>query len=238
MTLKRDLSLRWGIVAATTALVGFAVLKLGGTNRDTWLWMILCTFAAVSIGAVAFNREKADTDSLTMTRTKSAGEEILAELLKSGQPVSVLFMDVNHFKRINSQITHMMANQVLVWMANTIRSIIRRTGDVVVRFGGDEFVVILPGAGLAAATALAERIRASLDTPLEVGGDKLWVPGHEDARHHTESAHDVQTIQMGVTIGVAESYAGATVEGLLAVANRRLVRGKEELGRNCVVSED
>ena len=77
--------------------------------------------------------------------------------LRSGRPLSVLFIDMDGFKNVNTNYGHMSGSKALVEAAAVIRSCARET-DVVARFGGDEFSVILPDAGREGAVFVAERI--------------------------------------------------------------------------------
>jgi diguanylate cyclase (GGDEF)-like protein len=77
-------------------------------------------------------------------------------------PFSLLFMDLDHFKRVNDTHGHLVGSRVIVEMARLLRRQTRET-DVLVRYGGDEFVALLPGAGTEEALRVAERIRAAVE---------------------------------------------------------------------------
>jgi len=76
------------------------------------------------------------------------------------QPLSVLMIDADHFKQINDRHGHLAGDECLKQMSATLRSNLRDAGDLLARFGGEEFVVLLPGADSTAALASAERLRA------------------------------------------------------------------------------
>jgi diguanylate cyclase (GGDEF)-like protein len=80
---------------------------------------------------------------------------------RSGKPLSVLFIDMDGFKDVNTSHGHLAGSKALVEAANVIRSCARET-DVVARFGGDEFALILPDTGRTGAVSVAERIRDRL----------------------------------------------------------------------------
>lgn len=74
----------------------------------------------------------------------------------------LLMADVDHFKDINDELGHIAGDQILVAIAETLRTRLRPT-DLIARFGGDEFVVLLPRVSLETATRTAERIRKDID---------------------------------------------------------------------------
>ena len=78
--------------------------------------------------------------------------------IRSGKPLSVLFIDMDGFKNVNTSHGHLAGSKALVEAANVIRACARET-DVVARFGGDEFALILPDTGREGAVSVAERIR-------------------------------------------------------------------------------
>lgn len=79
-----------------------------------------------------------------------------------GQKFSVLFIDVDHFKKINDTHTHLVGSEFLITIGKTIKNAVRRI-DPVFRYGGDEFVVILNDTPLDGATEIAERIRKNIE---------------------------------------------------------------------------
>ena len=87
---------------------------------------------------------------------------------RSGDRVSVLMIDIDHFKKLNDTLGHAAGDQALVRVAQCIASSLR-SGDLAYRYGGEEFCVLLPDADLAAASAVAERIRSAVED-LEIDG--------------------------------------------------------------------
>ncbi len=126
----------------------------------------------------------------------------------------VCLIDVDHFKAINDTLGHAAGDAVLKHLALVLVSGLRGV-DVLGRFGGEEFLLILPDAGHAGAAVAAERVRAAAES---AGFPQLPA----DRR-------------VTVTIGVAASQPGESVEDLLARADSALYRGKAA-GRNRVVS--
>ncbi len=106
------------------------------------------------------------TDSLTRLFNRRMGVQTLdqeiARAQRSGQPLSVLMCDLDHFKRLNDSFGHLQGDQALRATADVLRSTLRRT-DVACRFGGEEFLVVLPDTDPADATVLATRLFTAVD---------------------------------------------------------------------------
>ncbi|MDB5933350.1 MAG: hypothetical protein JWQ01_694 [Massilia sp.] len=104
----------------------------------------------------------AATDALTGQGNRRALDELLkqqAELYTStGKPFSVLMLDIDFFKNVNDEFGHMVGDDVLRAFTQRVREYLR-PGDACARFGGEEFVVVLPGTTLGAALEVAERLR-------------------------------------------------------------------------------
>ena len=129
--------------------------------------------------------------------------------------MAVLVIDVDHFKKVNDKHGHLFGDDVLRYLTKVIAEILR-SGDVLGRYGGEEFVVFLPNTLEKDATGLAERIRLGVE----------------------KSLHDINetTIKATVSIGVADSVrAGYDFKGLVAAADSALYVAKNK-GRNRVVS--
>ncbi len=143
-------------------------------------------------------------------------EEDLSIALANNTALSVVMIDIDCFKQVNDEHGHGMGDLVLRETSNVLRSIVRRE-DTVCRLGGEEFLVICPGANLEQAAATAERMRRAV---------AHHVIGYGYGRAVTISA------------GVAQREEGAdTVDDLLRVADRRVYVAKAA-GRDQVCSED
>ncbi|MPW22378.1 EAL domain-containing protein [Paraburkholderia sp. CNPSo 3157] len=86
---------------------------------------------------------------------------------RRGEPLSVLFIDLDRFKVINDSLGHLFGDALLVEVAARLRKCLRRD-DLLARLGGDEFAVIVPGASLQTVTSLAERILVAFDVPFNI----------------------------------------------------------------------
>jgi diguanylate cyclase (GGDEF)-like protein len=166
---------------------------------------------------------QAAQDTLTGLANRRTIEEQLkreVELASRGvRPVSLLVADIDHFKRVNDTFGHDGGDLVLKEIAGVLGRGLRGA-DRVGRWGGEEFVVVLPDTHLAAAHGLADRLR------------------HEIA--NTSILHDGQRIQVSASFGVASSKEippGELALDLFRRADRRLYLAKEA-GRNRVVSTD
>jgi len=109
---------------------------------------------------------QARKDTLTGLDNRRAFEERLGPLLETARrharPITLASMDLDRFKQINDTLGHAAGDHALQMVANIMDEMVR-TSDLLVRMGGDEFVLVLPDTGLEAACLLAERLRAAVD---------------------------------------------------------------------------
>ncbi len=161
-------------------------------------------------------RHHAQTDDLTGLCNRrhfmELAEKAHQQCREQNQPMAVCMLDLDHFKTINDQLGHAAGDLVLQRVANACLEALRN-GDLMGRFGGEEFVVALPGADIAEARKIAERLRRCVET----------LPIRE---------HD---LNLSVTIGVAAVAAHEdSLEPALIRADLALYRGKA-VGRDTVV---
>jgi diguanylate cyclase (GGDEF)-like protein len=133
--------------------------------------------AADEAASQAELRRKAEIDPLTGASNRHAGDAMLDQCLRQSltdrQPFTLLFVDLDHFKHVNDRYGHAVGDECLRRAAATIRSEIR-VDDVLVRYGGEEFLVILPGLPPELARQLGERIRsAMMQLRLQSGEDSV-----------------------------------------------------------------
>ncbi|MBX5464706.1 MAG: sensor domain-containing diguanylate cyclase [Clostridia bacterium] len=155
--------------------------------------------------------EAAQTDAMTgLYNYRHFAERLREELersSRSGQPLALLFIDMDRFKTYNDNFGHLVGDDLLRAVARLIRSSVRES-DVPARYAGDEFAVILPGADERAAREAAERIqRALANFAFPVGGRTL--------------------VRVSASIGVAVSpQDGRSVDELLRAADSKMYREK------------
>jgi diguanylate cyclase (GGDEF)-like protein len=142
----------------------------GWSQRIPWLVFALVTLLAVTLGLVVARllglserlARSARTDPLTGLINRRAVTEHLARAVaharRTGEPLSVLMIDLDRFKQTNDQFGHRAGDRVLCAAADCLREVLRGE-DVYGRWGGDEFVVLVPGASEADADAAAERLQ-------------------------------------------------------------------------------
>ena len=168
-------------------------------------------------------RKEAMLDPLTKVFNRKSFDDGLAQAMAdaraSGDPLSLLILDIDHFKRFNDSYGHQTGDQVLRLMAMTLKSNLKGK-DIAARYGGEEFTAILPQTGLAAALNVAENIRRAIE-------------GKELLKRSTNEKLGRITASFGVASFRAQDSAAA----LLERADRCLYAAKRR-GRNCVVGED
>lgn len=110
--------------------------------------------------------EMASTDALTGALNRRGGDAVLEAAMRSaadsGAPLTVVLCDLDHFKQVNDTHGHVVGDRVLRGLARVMRQEMRGD-DSLVRAGGEEFLVVLPGAPIAGGLALAERIRSAAE---------------------------------------------------------------------------
>ncbi|TVQ41577.1 MAG: diguanylate cyclase [Wenzhouxiangella sp.] len=161
---------------------------------------------------------KANLDPLTGLLNRRALDRRLQELSaaadQTGGPLTLLFLDLDHFKRINDSLGHAIGDDCLRHLGRLISSIVR-ANDPVARYGGEEFVVALPGLDVTGARALAETIRQRIETTPLVTADG--------------------TVHLKASLGLSRWQTGKdTVATMMARADQALYVAKRE-GRNRVV---
>lgn len=169
-------------------------------------------------------RRQATTDALTGVNNRLYFDKHLSRELKRvrrfGGPLSVLLLDIDHFKSINDRYGHGVGDEVLMQFADRIRTALPREYDWCARIGGEEFVVVLPQTDAAGAMTVAEKLRqytAAAPIASEAGNLKV-------------------TVSIGVaTADGATLPAEMTVDDIVELADRGLYKSKQA-GRNRVTA--
>lgn len=213
-----------------------ATLCLGGLVAvaalyEPWLCVLaLAPMITLQRGALVRELETAATvDAKTGLLNAVAWEHLaqreLARADRDGYDVAVLIIDIDRFKLVNDRYGHLVGDRVLHHVAKALAAGVREY-DTVGRFGGEEFVAVLPNAGDADALVVAERLRSRVNE-LRIGA-LLDGPAPEGAAEHA----------LAVSIGVSSTrHDGSEVPDLLVAADAALYRAKAG-GRNRVVLAD
>ncbi len=158
-------------------------------------------------------------DGLTEIPNRRRFDDALAHewrrTLRTGQPLTVIMMDIDFFKNFNDHYGHMAGDECLRLVALALRQAVNRPGDLVARFGGEEFVALLPDTGAKAALHLAEAMR------LEVSG--LRIP------HAHSPAADHVTLSLGAATRIPDKSLSPA--SLVDEADKLLYQAKQG-GRN------
>ena len=217
-----------GFLTAFMALYEVAPVALldPAVNHALCVMNIVIPFVALALitfhfrnASIAVERKVAEmavTDPLTgLFNRRHMNQRLREEEARAARtlaPFSVLIVDIDHFKRINDSLGHDAGDRVLKDLAQLLRDMVR-TQDIVARWGGEEFLVVLPQTPLKGALEVAERLRRGAEATLARGLDGIGA--------------------VTLTLGAAE-YA-SSVPDCLKLADVALYQGKEA-GRNRVVA--
>ncbi|HPS31349.1 MAG TPA: sensor domain-containing diguanylate cyclase [bacterium] len=201
------------------------VIELVNANEDCFapdkirLLEILADFASIAAQNAQYIKtieEKATIDDCTDLHNArymyTIIEKEISRYKRTGVPFSLVFFDLDHFKDVNDKYGHLIGSQLLREVADIIRKSIRPT-DWGVRYGGDEFVLILQGAGLKDALIVTERIRKSINAK-------------------TFFVNEGYKIKIHASYGISTFPDDAgSVEGIIKAADNAMYKAKET-GRN------
>ncbi|MEP6634638.1 MAG: diguanylate cyclase, partial [Luteimonas sp.] len=204
----------WGVLllerAGTEGFTGEELALAGDFIRLTIM------HADQALAAINLRRS-AELDALTGTFNRRTIDQWLArsfsDAVHRGEPLSVLFVDLDHFKAINDRLGHACGDHCLRELAAALRSALGE-GNLLARYGGEEFIAVLPGHGGAAARMIGEQLRAAVE--------------------NTDIQWEGQSVRVTVSVGVAtrldnETTPAATIDR----ADKALYAAKRS-GRNCV----
>ena len=155
------------------------------------------------------------TELYNRTHFREAFEHLLSEARNSQRPISLLMIDLDHFKKINDTHGHLAGDDCLRCTSNTMAGVLAPYNALLARFGGEEFIAALPGMDLREASAVAESVRQALNRRPARSGDIV--------------------IPVSASIGVhsVDIAARNSIESALQVADQALYAAKAE-GRDCV----
>jgi diguanylate cyclase (GGDEF)-like protein len=161
----------------------------------------------------------AATDPLTGAANRrefmQRAEQEVSRSQRNGSPLALLMIDLDHFKRVNDRYNHHVGDIVLMEFVKLCQSHLRNI-DLLGRFGGEEFTVLLPATNIDSARIVAEKLRHTME-------------------HHTINANGEQ-ISITISIGIAQYKPGDSIESWINTADERMYQAKR-LGRNRVEYE-
>ncbi len=212
-----------------STLAAAAITVVAASQRNRYVRALRATQAQLEARVVEVEalqielRERATRDALTGVFNRRVLDELapglLARATHAQEPVALALLDVDHFKVINDRHGHLVGDQVLVAIARHLAAGVRAS-DVVCRFGGEEFAVLMPGIGAQAAVERIEAVRQGFQ-----------------GRPHDDRNPDLAVIVPLPTLsgGVAAVPGHAVdLDGLMRAADRALYRAKAE-GRDRIV---
>ena len=166
--------------------------------------------------------QHSNTDALTGLANRRALEEYFRSAqiaaMETGEPLSILMIDIDHFKKFNDSFGHQVGDQVLRLVARVLQECVRE-GDLAARYGGEELMAVLPGAHLENCVGIAERVRRRIS----------------EARL-TRRVTGEEISSVTVSIGVAQFHLAESAEAMIERCDRALYQAKRS-GRNRTVAE-
>jgi diguanylate cyclase (GGDEF)-like protein len=164
--------------------------------------------------------DQAHIDPLTQAKNRAAFDSTVSReislALRNDNSLSAIFLDIDHFKSINDDFGHACGDMVLSVTAKLIKQC-ARDSDLVFRYGGEEFVLLLSNTDLSGAQLLAERIRKKLE-------------------HHT-LAFDMEPVKITASLGIATLKSTDSLESFIQRADSAMYQAKDR-GRNQVMLEN
>ena len=158
-------------------------------------------------------------DSLTQVPNRRYFDEFLElewrRLVREKQFLSLIMLDVDHFKLYNDFYGHQAGDQCLVKIAQTAKEIVKRPVDLLARYGGEEFAVILPNTGQSGASVVAEQIQSAINN--------LGIP-------HGRTEKQIVTLSLGIATQIPS--VDQTQQELILEADQALYQAKQQ-GRDC-----
>jgi diguanylate cyclase (GGDEF)-like protein len=150
---------RWRAECAAVLMALFTAVMVVGT------WALMSELRRRQLARARLQR-MAHRDALTGLENRGTFDDVwnreFLQAKRNGQPLSLLFIDIDNFKSYNDYYGHQAGDEVLKSVAGRIASRVHRPGDHVARYGGEEFVVVLPGTDARAAFSIAEEIRRAI----------------------------------------------------------------------------
>ena len=209
------------LVSGSSSLGVLSALRDEGPfdERDEQLLILVAAICAPYLEIARLSR-LSEVDPLTGTLNRRGLDAAFPDTLGDGQtlvePLSVVMVDLDHFKQINDTHGHAVGDEVLRHVSRLLSQVLR-SGDAIVRYGGEEFLLILPEVGLGRALRIAERARSAVE------------------RHPLRLS--IGQVSATISLGVAERGPGESRASLIGRADQALYAAKTT-GRNKIVAAD
>ncbi|MGO4999579.1 diguanylate cyclase [Oceanisphaera sp. W20_SRM_FM3] len=200
-------------------------LNPNGVAAFMLLWL-LCSVIAITLGMILMTAERlqadliiqANHDPLTGALNRRSSnvlyKKAIAHSRRHAQPLSLLMMDLDEFKKVNDQLGHALGDKILCRFVSVTQKTLR-TEDIFCRFGGEEFVALLPNTSMQAALSVANRLRCAFEI--------------DSSLMETNKSHP--SFSITVSVGIAELQPDENFENLLRRADNALYLAKNN-GRN------
>lgn len=155
--------------------------------------------------------KQSHTDPLTKLTNRRTIDMLLNQWLIEKKRFSLIVVDIDHFKRINDTYGHGVGDQVLIYLAEKMKEAVEKENGVCCRYGGEEFVVLLPELSREQALIIAERLRLNVSETVSACGDIITI-----------------------SAGIADSSESLQAEELFQIADQRLYKAKHNGRNRCV----
>ncbi|MCU1715905.1 sensor domain-containing diguanylate cyclase [Pseudomonas sp. 5P_3.1_Bac2] len=202
--------------------------EVAGIRKSLYLNLLICLVVSViilSLVNMALGRYQrrlkalATTDQLTGLLNRRGFDMLAQQAVQESQrehsPLCALLMDLDKFKNLNDSHGHMAGDEVLRCMASKLLSHVRQS-DILCRWGGEEFILLLKNTDAAQAQEVGEKIRSLID--------------------HCAIPYQGVTLHISTSIGLAQLQPGESIDQLITRADHALYRAKQR-GRNCLYAE-
>ncbi|UWG95836.1 GGDEF domain-containing protein [Dehalobacter sp. DCM] len=215
-------------VILTIILVVLSPFTMPGMAEGTKVMITIYLFSQILVVSILMHRINvqkrqnylqqlrlealARTDALTNTPNRAACDRTLKNLCTSHAGFSLILFDIDDFKQINDNYGHIIGDDVIIRIVNAVKNIVRQD-DIVARWGGEEFIIILPGTSLDIAMEIANRTNEFLST----------------------IRHGIVTERVTASFGVTEVKAGDDTKSIINRADKLLYLAKE-FGKNRVIA--
>jgi diguanylate cyclase (GGDEF)-like protein len=215
----------WRITTLSGAVIESDDLFDRNLVQQAYLGMFSLGVLGLSIGFILLTNERLRAELVVMaTRDPMTGalnrraffDQAAVEwsrCIRSSRPLAIITSDIDFFKKVNDKYGHHVGDLVIKDFTNRAAQMLRLP-DILARFGGEEFVMLLPDTGVAEARNVAERIRREIET-------------------HRDKALPAYTVSLGLAVAQGKAGEAADIEALIAEADAALYRAKQR-GRNRV----